>query len=126
MLTAALLALVSAAGDDFDARFTGKTVRFSFEHCGTAAQEQVAPERFRLEGDWPGSRTQLVDALGYGKYRFLVKDPASGATLHSRGYCSRNAEPWIAFVPAAEPSERVRNGRDLSQRVPQTAACWCR
>jgi hypothetical protein len=111
MLTAWLVTLVSAAaGDDFDARFTGKTVRFDFEHCGSAAQEQIAPDRFRLEGDWPGSRTQLEDKLDYGKYRFVVRDPASGATLYSRGYCSIFGEwestgeakrGWRAFQESA-------------------------
>jgi hypothetical protein len=120
MLTAWLVALASAAaGDDFDARFTGKTVRFDFEHCGCAAQEQIAPDRFRLEGDWPGSRTQLEDKLDYGKYRFVVRDPASGATLYSRGYCSVYGEwevtgeakrGWRAFHESArfpEPKGKV-------------------
>ena len=128
MLHTALLTLVLAAGDDFEARFTGKTVRFDFEHCGCATQEQVAPDRFRLEGDWPGSRTQLVDELGYGKYRFVVRDPVSGATLYSRGYCSIYGEwevtgeakrGWRAFRESARfPEPKGKVALALEKRAP--------
>jgi len=84
-LAALVLALVPL--DDFAERFTGRTMRFDFHHCGSASEEQIAPEKFRLEGEWPGSRTQLEDRLDLGNYRLLVRD-ASGATICSRGFCS--------------------------------------
>jgi hypothetical protein len=89
LTTAFLLALLAAgSGDDFDARFTGKTLRFDYHHCGTGGQEQIAPDGFRLEGDWPGSRTQLEDPLHFGKYRFVVRDGTSREVIWSRGFCS--------------------------------------
>ena len=64
MVAALLLAVVPVASpDDFDARFTGRTLRFDYHHCGSATQEQIAPAKFRLENEWAGSRTQLVDEL---------------------------------------------------------------
>jgi len=74
--------------DDFDARFTGRTLRFDYHHAGTAGEEHVAPDRFRLEGPWAGSRTRLVDDTNRGKYLFLVVDPATNRTLWSRGFAS--------------------------------------
>ncbi len=44
--------------------------------------------RVRAEGEWPGSRTQLVDPTDLGKYFFDVIDPASNRVLYSRGFAS--------------------------------------
>ena len=73
---------------EFDARFTGRTLRFDYHHTGTAKEEHVAVDRWRVEGEWPGSRTQLVDETGFGKYRFTVVDPATASVVYSRGFCS--------------------------------------
>lgn len=72
----------------FDADFTGRTLRFDWFHSGTATEEHVSPDRLRLEGPWPGSRTRLLDDTNLGKYFFAVVDPATQATLYSRGFCS--------------------------------------
>jgi IgA Peptidase M64/Peptidase M64 N-terminus len=119
-LVGLLLALVPLAPvvplrapDDFDARFTGRTLRFDFHHCGCATEEQIAPEKFRLEGEWAGSRTQLEDRLDYGNYRLLVRD-AGGALLWSRGFCSIFGE-W-SVTGAAKSGWRAFHE---SQRFPE-------
>jgi hypothetical protein len=84
LLTLALLASPS----DFDALFTGQTLRFDYQHAGTASEEHVCPERFRIEGPWPGSRTRLQDDSNLGKYLFAVVDPRTNATIWSRGFSS--------------------------------------
>ncbi len=77
-----------AAPQGFDERFTGRALRFDYHHTGSASEEHIAPDARRLEGEWPGSRTQLVDATNLGKYRFLVRDAESHELLWSRGFCS--------------------------------------
>ena len=46
---------------DFDTLFTGKTLRFDYNHTGIATEEYVSLDEIRLEGDWPGSRNVLID-----------------------------------------------------------------
>lgn len=117
-----IVAALAGAGLEFDALFTGKTLRFDYHHCGgtrdggAALDERVAVDRFRLEGDWPGSRTQLEDRLDYGKYRFVVID-AAGATLFSRGFSSIYGE-WETTGEA----KRAWKSFHESQRFPEPRA----
>jgi IgA Peptidase M64/Peptidase M64 N-terminus len=92
-LVALVLALVTAlpssgAGTGFDSRFTGRTLRFSYFHGGTAKEEHVSLGGLRLEGEWPGSRVHLLDDTNLGKYFFEVIDPATHQAIWSRGFSS--------------------------------------
>jgi len=73
---------------EFDALFTGATLRFDYHHVGDATHEQIAPDVLRVEGPWPGSRNGLVDDTNLGKYLFEILDPETGAVLYSRGFAS--------------------------------------
>lgn len=109
----ALLALL-APGTDFDEQFTGKTLRFDYRHTGTAGEEHVAPERFRIEGDWAGSRTRLLDTSNLGKYLFVVVDPRTNVPIWSQGFSSIYGE-W-------ETTGEARRGWGAfgeSQRFPE-------
>jgi hypothetical protein len=90
MLTAiAFLAASSAlARPEFDEHFTGRTLRFDYHHAGTAGEEHVAPDAWRLEGEWPGSRTLLLDESNLGKYLVVLIDPRTNRALYSRGFAS--------------------------------------
>lgn len=102
MLTTLLLLLATPLPpQDFDARFTGRSLRFDYHHAGNADEEHVARDRLRLEGPWPGSRTQLVDDTDLGKYRFVVRDAGSGDVLYSRGFASIYGE-WETTGEARE------------------------
>jgi hypothetical protein len=101
----------------FDVRFTGATLRFDYHHTGTATEEHVAPADWRVEGAWPGSRTQLVDASGNGKYRLLVRDRQSGELLFSRGFCSIFGE-WETTAEA----KTAWRAFEESQRFPEPRA----
>lgn len=72
----------------FDALFTGATMRFDYMHHGNADREAISVDGYRIEGAWPGSRTQLIDPTGFGKYRFRVHDRESGRAIWSRGFAS--------------------------------------
>jgi hypothetical protein len=64
------------------------TLRLDYVHSGTAAGETYALDGLVLEGPWPGNPARAVDDSGLGKYRFEVKDAASGRVLYSRGFAS--------------------------------------
>jgi hypothetical protein len=108
------LALAAQPATDFDARFTGRTLRFDYHHAGDAREEHVALDALRLEGDWPGSRTQLVDATNLGKYLFEVVDPATQQVVWSRGFASIYGE-WET-TGEAKKAWRVF---EESQRFPE-------
>ncbi len=91
----------NAASPDFDARFTGSTLRVDYAHCGTSQQEAIALLGYRAEGEWAGSRTQLVDRSDTGKYRFRMFDKASGSELYSRGFASIYGE-WETTAAAKQ------------------------
>jgi hypothetical protein len=83
----------------FEAAFTGRTLRFDYHHTGTAGEEHIAPARTRLEGEWPGSRTQLVDDTNLGLYLFEVRRPEPDELLYSRGFASIYGE-WETTAEA--------------------------
>ncbi len=117
-LLAAPLAFAQAAPDrPFDAAFTGETLRVDYLHTGTAEQEEFALHRIRVEGPWPGSRTQLVDDTDLGKYRVSVLG-AGDAPLYTRGFASiygeweTTGEARDGFWRAIQESVRVPEPRE--------------
>jgi len=99
----------------FDNTFTGKTLRFDYYHSGTAGQEEVSVDQFRLEGEWPGSRKRLVDDTNLGKFLFQLIDASSNRVLYSRGFCSIFGE-WETTAEAAQGIWRTFHE---SQRFPE-------
>ncbi|MGH7151508.1 MAG: M64 family metallopeptidase [Planctomycetota bacterium] len=89
---APLAGAFSSGAEGFDSAFTGRTMRFDYHHVGTAGEEHVSVDRFRIEGEWPGSRTRLLDETNYGKYLFCVLDASTNRTIWSRGFASIHGE----------------------------------
>jgi hypothetical protein len=116
-LVPALQAAPVQAAERFEDRFTGRTLRFDYLHAGDANEEHVAYDGLRLEGAWPGSRTQLVDTTNLGKYLFQVVDPATQQVVWSRGFCSIFGE-WETTGEAKETWRAFEE----SQRFPEPRA----
>jgi hypothetical protein len=95
-----------AAAADFDALFTGRTMRLDVFHSGTATEEHVAVDRVRVEGTWPGSRTRLVDDTNLGKYLLVVVDLSDQRVLYSRGLSSIYGE-WETTGEARDGTWRT-------------------
>lgn len=84
-----LLLTVSALfSQSFQQYFQDKTLRVDFYHTGTKGMEIIALDKVYEEGIWPGSKTQLLDALNYGEYMLRIYDVKSGAMIYSRGFSS--------------------------------------
>jgi hypothetical protein len=98
----------------FDDWFTGKSIRFDYFHSGFDREERISLDEFRLEGDWPGHRTRLVDELGLGEYEFDVAEP-NGGVLFSRGFDSIFGE-WRTTSEASAGTWRTLHE---SQRFPE-------
>jgi hypothetical protein len=81
-----LLPQQAASTADFDRFFTAETMRIDYFHTGgPKSGETFALDRVVNDGEWAGSRTQLVDPSDLGKYRHEVRDKATGVLLYSRG-----------------------------------------
>ncbi len=84
----------------FDNYFTDKTMRVDYYHSGTAIEEKFAVDRIVSDGPWSGSKTNLIDKLGFGLYFFEVIDNATNILLCSRGFASIFGE-WQT-IPEAD------------------------
>jgi IgA Peptidase M64/Peptidase M64 N-terminus len=81
-----LQAQPSPARVDYDRYFTAETMRVDYFHTGgPKSGETFSLDRVVNDGDWPGSRSQLVDGTNLGKYLFELRDKASGTLIYSRG-----------------------------------------
>jgi hypothetical protein len=103
LFTALTGGLVAASFDD---QFTGATLRVDLFHTGNATTEFVTLDRVRVEGAWPGSRTQLLDRTNLGKYFVEVVDLETQETLYSRGFATIYGE-WETTGPAAAGEMRT-------------------
>ena len=70
----------------FDDYFVNATLRLDFFHTGNKNSELISFDRLVKEGDWSGSKINLIDNLQYGYYFFKVFDSASDALIYSRGF----------------------------------------
>jgi hypothetical protein len=93
------------------------TLRVDYVHAGMAGKEVYALDGLVLEGPWPGHPARALDETGLGRYRFEVKDAASGKLLYSRGFASVYGE----WETTSEASERSRAFHE-SLRFPLPAA----
>jgi hypothetical protein len=101
--------LLAAAADPtaaFDRDFVDQTLRVDFYHVGNATEELVTFDRLYRQGAWAGSTAQLVDPVGYGRYRLTVVDPVSGKTLFESGFDSYFGE-YRSTGPAAAGVRRT-------------------
>ncbi len=89
-LVLCLLGSPSAFGQDraFQRWFTGATLRIDYFDTGTKGQEILSLDRLILEGEWPGSRTNLVDTLNLGEYLARVFDRSTNTLIYSTGFSS--------------------------------------
>jgi hypothetical protein len=88
MFTTLAVFLALQGAPSFDSTFTGAVLRVGLHHAGTASEEHLAVDHWRIEPAWPGSRTALVDATGFGKYRVELRDLETKSVLYSRGFAS--------------------------------------
>ena len=103
------------AASSFDERFTGRTLRFDYVHVGNSMEEHIALGGVRLEADWSGSRTQLVDDSGLGKYLCELVDKSTNSVVWSRPFASIYGE-WETTGEAKTAWRAFQE----SQRFPET------
>jgi hypothetical protein len=108
-------ALAGSDQSSFDEHFTGQTMRLDYTHAGTATEEHISLDAFRIEGEWPGSRTRLVDPTGMGKYQVEMRDLETQQVLYTRGFASIYGE----WETTGEAHRGVWRSFHESQRFPE-------
>jgi hypothetical protein len=87
-----------AKGNDIEVKNTGnvnyvqyfsdRTMRLDYFHSGNNKEEHFATDRILSDGEWPGSKGQLIDKLELGLYFFEIADKETNTLLYSRGFAS--------------------------------------
>jgi len=85
----------------FSEYFTDKTMRLDYFHTGMSGEEMFSPGQILSDGQWPGSKTIIIDPLQLGLYLFEVTDKESNLLLYSRGFASVFGE-WQTTPEAEE------------------------
>jgi len=70
----------------FSQFFVDKTMRVDYYHTGTKGVETISLDQVYEEGQWPGSKVNLLDTLNLGEYMVRVYDVSTASLIYSRGY----------------------------------------
>ena len=68
--------------------FTENTLRFDYFHSGVSDTENISLDELRLEGAWAGSKTNLIDDMHLGLYRFEVEDATTNKLIYAYPFAS--------------------------------------
>ncbi|MGL5683823.1 MAG: M64 family metallopeptidase [Marinifilaceae bacterium] len=80
--------IAAMASPNFDQYFYPKTLRMDVQHCGNSQEDYYYFEELLEEPYWGGSKTNLIDTMGFGNYMVKVFDEATNALIYSRGFNS--------------------------------------
>jgi hypothetical protein len=97
-----LLAINLFAQNDFDESFYSKTLRFNFYHVGNNTSEQIVFDELIEEPIWGGRKTNLIDTLNLGEYKFSLFDKDK-IEIYSKGFSTLFKE-WQTTKEAKELS----------------------
>lgn len=70
----------------FDDYFIDATLRLDFYHTGNKDTEAISFEKLVEEGQWSGSKNNLIDNFHYGNYYVKVFDLSTSKEIYSRGF----------------------------------------
>ncbi|KGJ99036.1 IgA Peptidase M64 [Thalassotalea sp. ND16A] len=91
------------------------TLRLDFYHTGDAKAEIFSLDQVVIEPlAWPGAKSQVLDSLNRGKYRFIVTDSKSQKVLFTRSFSSIYGE-WETTAEA----KKIKRTFHESLRFPQ-------
>jgi hypothetical protein len=85
----------------FRDHFIDETLRIDYKHTGNATEQFISLDEMWRQGQWAGSRTDLIDDLDLGRYYAKLFDAATGDLIWSKGFDSYFGE-WQTTGPAAE------------------------
>ncbi len=97
-----ILAMLTYSGQaQFEKVFMDKTLRMDYYHSGNHSEEVYSFDGLLEEPFWGGSKTNLVDEMGYGNYYVKVFSLSNDSLIYSRGYNSLFGE-WQTTTEAKQ------------------------
>lgn len=84
----AVLFTSSALSSTYDRFFTSNTMRVDYFHTGTKGQETFSLDEVIEEGEWPGSKINLIDTLNLDEFLVKVFDVQTNMLIFSQGFSS--------------------------------------
>lgn len=79
--------IILTAQNSFEKYFTDKVLRFDFMLAGNNLKTVVYPVGMKEEPFWAGSKTNLVNQLNTGNFKYEIFD-ISGTLIYSRAFCT--------------------------------------
>lgn len=110
-----ILSVALAQNINYNDYFTNNTLRFDYYHSGVADAEYVSLDELRLEGEWAGSKKNLVNDMDLGLYLFEVLDTESEKVIYALPFASIFGE-WQTTIEATDGTWRTFSE---SQRFPE-------
>lgn len=92
LILVVLISTLNFAQIKFDDFFFDKTLRLDYIHTGNATEDYYSLDEMIEEPFWGGSKVNLIDKFDFGKYKFVVRDEASGLPIYSRTYSTLFSE----------------------------------
>lgn len=86
---------------EYDEYFNDKTLRIDYFETGNNTSELFSFDKLIEEPYWGGSKTNLLDTLGFGLYKVKVFDKKSGIKIYSTSYSTLFAE-WQTIAEAEQ------------------------
>jgi hypothetical protein len=83
-----LLSACLQAQTDFETYFFDKSMRVDLVLAGNTTSQSAYLLKIKQEPAWGGSHASLIDELGYGEYRFSIREASSDVLIYSRGFCT--------------------------------------
>ena len=93
MRTILLLFLLSVstmlqAQENFDKYFIDKVLRFDFMLAGNNQKTVVYPVGMKEEPFWAGSKSNLINPVNSGNFKYELFDATSNTLIYSKAFCS--------------------------------------
>ena len=73
---------------DFDKNFSNRTFRIDYYHSGNATEESFSIDNIFIEGEWAGSRKNLIFPFRYGRYKYEIYSVADNTLIFSKCFDS--------------------------------------
>lgn len=73
---------------DFGRNFFNKTLRIDYYHSGNATEEFFSIDNIFIEGEWAGSRKNLIFPFRYGRYKYEIYSAAEKTLIFSKCFDS--------------------------------------
>jgi hypothetical protein len=92
--------LLLSCQTDFNKWFSNGSLRVDYILAGNHTDSEIFLESLKKEAFWGGSKTQLIDNLGYGEYLCKVFPVGSEELIYSRGFSTLFQE-WQTTAEAS-------------------------